>query len=125
MTTRINVPRTHRVQPVLWIVAMLLVSVVASGKSTQASRCPEQKTATEATGAAPATVWRMGGDAVRQAASDLLPAETTSTGLDLEVRIWNVRIGFPWLKSLPLTPGRRIVLSLWDTAGAGAGNSDR
>jgi hypothetical protein len=117
MRTRNNVPRTHRLQPILWIVAMLLVSVVASGKSTQASRCPEQKaaTATHAAAAMPAAVWRVGGDAPRHAASDLSPAETTSTGLDLEVRIWNVRIGFPWLKSLPVTPGRRIVLSLWDT----------
>jgi hypothetical protein len=125
MTTRINVPRTHRVQPIIWVVAMLLVSVVASGKSTQASRCPDQKAATDATAATPAAVWRAGGDALRHAASDLLPAETTSTGLDLEVRIWNVRIGFPWLKSLPVTPGRRIVLSLWDTGGAGSGDADR
>jgi hypothetical protein len=117
MTTRNNVPRPHRVQPILWIVAMLLVSVVASGKSTQASRCPDQapKAMHAAPAAVPAAVWRVAGDGARQAAADASAADTTSTGLDLEVRIWNVRIGFPWLKSLPVTPGRRIVLSLWDT----------
>jgi hypothetical protein len=35
-----------------------------------------------------------------------------STGLDLEVRIGRIRIEFPWLKSLPITPGRHLVLDL-------------
>ena len=43
-----------------------------------------------------------------------MASQVSGTGLDLEVRIWNVRIGFPWLKSLPVTPGRRIVVSLWE-----------
>jgi hypothetical protein len=40
----------------------------------------------------------------------------TSTGLDLELRIGHLRIEFPWLKSLPLSPGRHIVISLFDIA---------
>ena len=118
MTTHIKIPRAHRLRPVLGIVAMLVVSVVVSGKSTFASRCPEQKPVQKVAVAAVAranvahaavaparVVWH---DAERD-------DESVSTGLDLEVRIWNVRIGFPWLKSLPLTPGRRVVLSLWET----------
>ena len=44
------------------------------------------------------------------------PAADAPTGLDLEVRIWNLRIEFPWLKSLPLRPGRHIVVSIFETA---------
>jgi hypothetical protein len=108
MTTRSYVSRKQQIQSAIWIVVMLLVSGVVSGRSIQASRCPEQKTAvalaTVSTQTAPA-------QAASRFGADALPA---STGVDLEVRIWNVRIGFPWLKSLPLTPGRRIVVSLWD-----------
>ncbi len=92
---------------------MLLVSVVVSGKSTLASRCPEQKP--RQTAAVAAAVQAHVAQAAAQARAAWHDAESVSTGLDLEVRIWNVRIGFPWLKSLPLTPGRRIVLSLWET----------
>jgi hypothetical protein len=108
MTTRINVSRAHRVQSAMWIVVMLLVSSVVSGRTIQASRCSDQKaTVTVQTAAAAAQAWS--GDRA------LPNSLSTSAGVDLEVRIWNVRIGFPWLKSLPVTPGRRIVVSLWET----------
>jgi hypothetical protein len=107
MTTRSNVSRAHRVQSAMWIVVMLLVSSVVSGRTIQASRCPDQKGAVHVqTASGAAQAWS--GD---RALPDMLSA---STGVDLEVRIWNVRIGFPWLKSLPVTPGRRIVVSLWE-----------
>jgi hypothetical protein len=114
MTTRNQVPRAHRIRSVLGIAAMLLASLVASGKSTQA-RCPDQKAAQ--------TPWTVAAAApspaaplVASQAEAVRPLSVSgSAGLDLEVRIWNVRIGFPWLKSLPVTPGRRIVVSLWET----------
>jgi hypothetical protein len=50
------------------------------------------------------------------------PASAGSTvsprGVDLELRILNLRVEFPWLKDLPVTPGRRIVIS-WLESGAG------
>jgi hypothetical protein len=108
MTTRINVSRAHRVSSAMWIVVMLLVSSVVSGRTIQASRCQDQKVSQ-----LPGTV---SVQTMAQAGSGraLTDALSASAGVDLEVRIWNVRIGFPWLKSLPLTPGRRIVVSLWD-----------
>jgi hypothetical protein len=39
-----------------------------------------------------------------------------STGVDLELRVGHLRIEFPWLKSLPVNPGRRIVISLFSVA---------
>jgi hypothetical protein len=118
MTTRNKVSSARRIHSVLWIAAMLLLSVVASGKSMQASRCPDQKSAAGAwatMAAAPvATSPAAQADAGLPDGGRPVPADVT-TGLDLEVRIWNVRIGFPWLKSLPVTPGRHIVVSLWET----------
>jgi hypothetical protein len=115
MTTRNQVSRAHRIYSILWVAAMLLASLVASGKSIQA-RCPDQKMAHSAwtVAAAPAHGRVMASLTPRQADEEALLASSTA-GLDLEVRIWNVRIGFPWLKSLPVTPGRRIVVSLWET----------
>jgi hypothetical protein len=112
MTTRINVSRAHRVQSALWIVVMLLVSGVVSGRTIQASRCPDRGAEPKGTVSVQTSL-----SAAAQAAPGdrMLPATLfASTGVDLEVRIWNVRIGFPWLKSLPVTPGRRIVVSLWE-----------
>jgi len=37
------------------------------------------------------------------------------TGLDLEVRILNLRIEFPWMRALPISPGRHIVIALLST----------
>jgi hypothetical protein len=48
-------------------------------------------------------------EVLARARSVTVPAE--SQGLDLQVRILHVRIEFPWMKSLPITPGRRIVIS--------------
>jgi hypothetical protein len=84
---------------------MLLVSVLASGDAIQASRCPDQPQKAAAT--------HETARADRAGVARPVPVSFT-TGLDLEVRILNVRIGFPWLKSLPVTPGRRIVVSLWE-----------
>jgi hypothetical protein len=34
------------------------------------------------------------------------------TGIDLEVRVLNLRVEFPWMRALPISPGHRIVISL-------------
>lgn len=35
-----------------------------------------------------------------------------SRGIDLEVRLFHVRIEFPWMKALPVSPGHHIVISV-------------
>ena len=112
MTTRNIVPRVPRLS-ILWVAALLLATVVATSSATiQASRCPDQKS--------PAGAWtamaaaHTASQEAARAETDRASQASANTGLDLEVRIWNVRIGFPWLKSLPVTPGRRIVVSLWE-----------
>lgn len=42
------------------------------------------------------------------------PAEGTPgrRGLDLQVRVGRLRIEFPWMRTLPIAPGRRIVISI-------------
>jgi hypothetical protein len=57
---------------------------------------------------------------VASAALDELPAADASTGLDLEVRIGRIHIEFPWLKALPISPGRHVVLELMPARGADA-----
>jgi len=34
------------------------------------------------------------------------------TGIDLEVRVFNLRVEFPWMRALPVSPGHHIVISL-------------
>ena len=79
------------------IAAVALLAAFSVPVATSALTCREARVA-----AAPV-----------QATSDVLE----SRGLDLEVRILNVRIEFPWLKTLPISPGRRIVIS-WLTDSA-------
>ena len=43
---------------------------------------------------------------------------STAAGLDLELRVWKLRIEFPWLKSLPIRPGRNIVISVFEAPAA-------
>jgi hypothetical protein len=44
----------------------------------------------------------------------------TSHGIDLEVRVLNLRIEFPWLKALPITPVHHIVITMLPESGAGS-----
>jgi hypothetical protein len=34
-------------------------------------------------------------------------------GIDLSLRVWNLRVEFPWMRSLPISPGHHIVISLF------------
>jgi hypothetical protein len=113
--------RAHRLRSLPWLIAALIVSLALTDRPTHASRCPGlDRSAAEATDAqepVPApTPTAVKAATVPPAAADLRqPGDDASTGLDLEVRIFNVRIEFPWLKSLPVTPGRHVVLSLFET----------
>jgi hypothetical protein len=117
------VSRAHRLHSLAWLAAAVIVSLALTDRPTHASRCPglEPTAPTaapseQAPAPAPAATPTAAKAADQPAAAaDLRLPTDGSTGLDLEVRIWNVRIEFPWLKSLPVTPGRHIVLSLFET----------
>lgn len=93
--------RASRFRPGLLLGAfLLLLAVVASMPVTSRADCRP----------VPASAWHV------EAAT--IPPEPVgggvaarSRGVDLEVRLLNVRIEFPWLARLPITPARRIVIS--------------
>jgi hypothetical protein len=43
-------------------------------------------------------------------------AAPATRGIDLELRVLNVRIEFPWLKNLPISPGHRLVIAWFPTS---------
>jgi hypothetical protein len=104
MPTRTATPHARRFRPLLFLVAAVLVMLaIGSGITTGASDEP-CKDAVATPGAAKATA------SPTPAAAD----DTTPVGLDLELRVWKLRIEFPWLKSLPVRPGRSVVISLFE-----------
>jgi hypothetical protein len=40
-------------------------------------------------------------------------------GLDLQVRVGRLRVEFPWMRALPIAPGRRIIISIEPWSGPG------
>jgi hypothetical protein len=104
MPTRTATPHARRFRPLLFLVAAVLVMLaIGSGITTGASDAPCKEAVTKAAKASPA------------------PAATDAdapTGLDLELRVWKLRIEFPWLKSLPVRPGRHIVVSVFEAPAA-------
>src|SRR5262245_16831056 len=105
MPTRTATPHARRFRPLLFSVAAVLVMLaIGSGITTGASDAPCK-------------------DAVaRPAHAAAVPAAdsqaTTPAGVDLELRVWKLRIEFPWLKSLPIRPGRNIVISVFEAPAA-------
>jgi hypothetical protein len=79
------------------VVGFALVAAIVAPAASGATPCRESA----AVGPAPAP----------------LPVVAATQGVDLELRVLNLRIEFPWLKDLPITPGRRIVIS-WMERGA-------
>ena len=104
MPTRTATPHARRFRPLLFCIAAVLVMLaIGSGITTGASDAPcKDAVARPAHAAAPA--------AADQAA--------TPAGVDLELRVWKLRIEFPWLKSLPIRPGRNIVISVFEAPAA-------
>jgi hypothetical protein len=102
MPTRTATPHARRFRPLLFLVAAVLVMLaIGSGITTGASDAPCKDAV-----AAPA----------QAATPSPAPAKDADTpvGLDLELRVWKLRIEFPWLKSLPVRPGRSVVISLFE-----------
>ena len=100
MPTRTATPHARRFRPLLFLVAAVLVMLaIGSGITTGASDAPCKEAVPPVAKASPAP-----------AASDA----DTPVGLDLELRVWKLRIEFPWLKSLPVRPGRSVVISVFE-----------
>jgi hypothetical protein len=100
MPTRTATPHARRFRPLLFLVAAVLVMLaIGSGITTGASDAPCKDAVARTAKASP-----------QPAAHDA----GAPTGLDLELRVWKLRIEFPWLKSLPIRPGRNIVVSVFE-----------
>jgi hypothetical protein len=82
--------------------AVLVMLAIGTGITTGASDAPCKDAVAKAPKPSPA-----------RAATDDAPS-----GLDLELRVWKLRIEFPWLKSLPIRPGRNIVISVFEAPAA-------
>lgn len=105
MPTRNATPHARRFRPLLFVTAAVLVMLaIGSGITTGASDPPCKDVV--AAKAAPSSS--------RAVADD----DATKAGLDLELRVWKLRIEFPWLKSLPIRPGRHIVVSVFEAPAA-------
>ena len=106
MPTRTATRHARRFRPLLFLVAAVLVMLaIGSGITTGASDAPCKDAVAKAAKVSPA----------RAAADDAVAAPA---GLDLELRVWKLRIEFPWLKSLPIRPGRNIVISVFEARAA-------
>ena len=102
MPTRTATPHARRFRPLLFLVAAVLVMLaIGSGITTGASDPPCKDAVARPADQAPRP-------------SPAAAAEATPPGIDLELRVWKLRIEFPWLKSLPVTPGRHIVISVFE-----------
>jgi hypothetical protein len=105
MPTRTATPHARRFRPLLLLVAAVLVMLaIGSGITTGASDAPCKDA--------------VGKDAAGNAAPVAEDVVATPGGLDLELRVWKLRIEFPWLKSLPVRPGRHIVISVFEAPAA-------
>jgi hypothetical protein len=104
MPTRTATPHARRFRPLLLLVAAVLVMLaIGSGITTGASDPPCKDPVASGTVAKAASTRRPANDAA-----------DTPAGLDLELRVWKLRIEFPWLKSLPFRPGRNVVISVFE-----------
>ena len=102
MTTRTYVPHARRFRPLLLMVAGLLVMLAVGSGILAGATDPPCKDTVHA--------------AQMEAMAQSRPALTAvqPAGVDLQVRIWKLRIEFPWLKSLPVRPAQHIVVSIFE-----------
>jgi hypothetical protein len=102
MTTRTDVPHARRFRPLLLMVAGLLVMLAVGSGILAGATDPPCKD----------TVHAAQVEARAQARTTLTAVQPT--GVDLQVRIWKLRIEFPWLKALPVRPAQHIVVSIFE-----------
>jgi len=109
MPTRTATPHARRFRPLLFLVAAVLVMLaIGSGITTGASDPPCKDAV-----AKPAQAGQAANSSSTATAGDATPL-----GIDLELRVWKLRIEFPWLKSLPIRPGRSVRISIFEAPAA-------
>lgn len=102
MTTRTDVSDARRFRPLLLMVAGLLVMLAVGSGILAGATDPPCKD----------TVHAAQVEALTHAKPTLTAVQPA--GVDLQVRIWKLRIEFPWLKSLPVRPAQHIVVSIFE-----------
>jgi hypothetical protein len=127
MLTGPSDPRLRRYRPLLALAAGLLIALVATSgaialaerdSERSAKNCSGSSSSPDATASSTAAVTHASlheeTEAAASTADTSAPAndDDASTGLDLEVRIGRIRVEFPWLKTLPISPGRHVVFTL-------------
>jgi hypothetical protein len=138
MLTGQSDPRLRRYRPLLALAAGLLIALAATSgaialaarggeRTARSASCSgsatdsgthataadsDQEAGTAAVAATSATATSSTNSSRSGSVSRSALADDASTGLDLEVRIGRIRVEFPWLKTLPITPGRHIVFTL-------------
>ena len=104
MTTRTHVSHARRFRPLLLLTAGILLMLAVGSGILAGATDPPCKDSVHA--------------AQIEAQAHARPTLTAvqPTGVDLELRIWRLRIEFPWLKSLPVRPAQHIVVSIFEVA---------
>ena len=106
MPTITATPHARRFRPLLFLVAAVLVMLaIGSGITTGASDPPCKDAVAKPAQAA-------------RSSSTATADDVTPPGIDLELRVWKLRIEFPWLKSLPVRPGRSVRISIFEAPAA-------
>jgi hypothetical protein len=112
MLTGQSDPRVRRYRPLLALAAGLPIALAATSGAIALADRGAERTARSSSCTSSSSTARLAAPAVHATALDAALAEDASTGLDLEVRIGRIRVEFPWLKTLPITPGRHVVFTL-------------
>ena len=92
------------------LVALALTALAVVPGWTTPAPCPEQKMRVSASDG-----WPPSPGATIPPPSGLDPDEPRRPrkGIDLSLRVWNLRVEFPWMRALPISPGHHIVISLF------------
>jgi hypothetical protein len=91
-----------RLTVILLALALALLAVAPGG--TAEIPCPDQaRSAGAPAGATPPPPVGLDPDEPRR----------PRRGIDLSLRVWNLRVEFPWMRALPVSPGHHIVISLF------------
>jgi hypothetical protein len=91
------------------LVALALTALAVVPGGTTPAPCPERMRAELSNGA------DLSQGATVPPPSGLDPDEPRRPrkGIDLSLRVWNLRVEFPWMRALPISPGHHIVISLF------------
>jgi hypothetical protein len=104
MTARFSIRRfaVDRLTVILLALALAVLAVAPGG--TAQIPCPDQ---------AQTTIAPTGATIPPPVGLDPDEPRRPRRGIDLSLRVWNLRVEFPWMRALPVSPGHHIVISLF------------